>query len=59
MVLQKADGQLATGWQTIDGKQLYFNQDGSQVKGEIHVETGIKSFIILFSPWFTFSFGSQ
>lgn len=46
---KKADGQLATGWQTIDGKQLYFNQDGSQVKGEIHVETGDQ---IIYHPVF-------
>lgn len=46
---KKADGQLATGWQTIDGKQLYFNQDGSQVKGEMHVETGDQ---IIYHPVF-------
>lgn len=46
---KKADGQLATGWQTIDGKQLYFNRDGSQVKGEIHVETGDQ---IIYHPVF-------
>ena len=29
------NGELATGWQIIDGKILYFNADGSQVKGEM------------------------
>lgn len=46
---KKADGQLATGWQTIDGKQLYFNQDGVRSKEKFMWRQGIKSFIILFS----------
>ncbi|MBP2623147.1 KxYKxGKxW signal peptide domain-containing protein [Streptococcus oricebi] len=40
---QRADGkwyyindklELVKGWQTIDGKKMYFREDGSQVKGE-------------------------
>ena len=30
----KDKGQVATGWQTIDGIQLYFDGTGKQIKGE-------------------------
>ena len=30
----KDKGQVATGWQTIDGVQLYFDGTGKQIKGE-------------------------
>ncbi|WP_289093614.1 KxYKxGKxW signal peptide domain-containing protein [uncultured Streptococcus sp.] len=30
----KDKGQVATGWQTIDGIQLYFDGSGKQIKGE-------------------------
>ena len=29
------NNQFATGWQTINGQKLYFNSDGSQVKGKM------------------------
>ncbi|MDO4667249.1 MAG: hypothetical protein Q4A90_05375 [Streptococcus sp.] len=29
------NGEKATGWQTINGKTLYFNKDGKQIKGEL------------------------
>ncbi|WP_165329244.1 KxYKxGKxW signal peptide domain-containing protein [Streptococcus tangpeifui] len=35
-----ANKQKVTGWQTIDGKKFYFNQDGSQVRGNIAENNG-------------------
>ncbi|UQS87413.1 DUF5776 domain-containing protein [Nicoliella spurrieriana] len=35
-----ANGDVVTGLQTIDGNTLYFNADGSQVKGEVVNDNG-------------------
>lgn len=34
------EGNNVTGHQTINGQELYFNEDGSQVKGQMVVEPG-------------------
>ena len=34
------DGAAVSGWQTIDGKQLYFYSDGSQAKGRLIQDQG-------------------
>lgn len=35
-----ANKQNVTGWQTINGQKLYFNEDGSQVKGREITDNG-------------------
>lgn len=35
-----ANKQNVTGWQTINGQKLYFNEDGSQVKGHEITDNG-------------------
>ncbi|EHI74382.1 fructan hydrolase [Streptococcus criceti] len=44
---RKADGQLATGLTSIDGKTHYFNADGSQVKGDFASPDGGKTWYYL------------
>ncbi len=52
-----ADGQPLTGWQTLDGIQYYFLDDGSMARGQVEIDGERYYFssagqpILLVNPW--------